>query len=124
MNTSSPGSEDNQLMTSSYHEIVDTHRFEEGGGGVSDEKSLSSVVSDLELNIPKAKQRANKFFSKARNWVGELSTDGVVTQEEGQVTYVVEDLTDKIRLVSSPTTSPSRDIGEEEAEKDEKKSQR
>lgn len=78
-------------MTSSYHEINE-----------SDEKG----DNELELSLPNAK----KLFNRAKNWVGDLSLEGVVAQEGQQVTYVAQDFADKIKI-SSPEKD-SEDEGE------------
>lgn len=80
-------------MTSSYHEINDD---DEAGDG------------ELELSLPGAK----KLFNRAKNWVGDLSLEGVVTQEGQQVTYVTQDLAEKIKL-SSPNIKYEGDTAEE-----------
>jgi len=71
-------------MTSSYHEIRDA---EYGTDALS---ASGEVDTDV---IPSAK----KFLSKARNWVGDLSLDGIVSQEGQQVTYVAQDITEQIK---------------------------
>ncbi|ODN03534.1 hypothetical protein Ocin01_03142 [Orchesella cincta] len=83
--------DDNQCMTSSYHEINDV---------VEGEKSAGDT-SDLELSLPGAK----KLFNRAKNWVGDLSLEGVVAQEGQQVTYVAQDFAEKIKL-----SSPVKDV--------------
>jgi uncharacterized protein Yka (UPF0111/DUF47 family) len=88
----SPTLEDNQMMTSSYHEISEVEKEADAKSFTS----LSTELSDLELSIPSAR----KLFDKARHWVGDLSLEGVVSQEGQQVTYVTQDLTEKIKLAS------------------------
>lgn len=80
-------------MTSSYHEI------NEG----DTEKTV--LEAELELRLPGAK----KLFNKAKNWVGDLSLEGVVAQEGQQVTYVAQDLATKIKL-----SSPVKDLDDDE----------
>lgn len=79
-------------MTSSYHEIND-----------GDDKP--GTESELELSLPGAK----KLFNRAKNWVGDLSLDGVVAQEGQQVTYVAQDFAQKVKL-----SSPVKDSMDEE----------
>ncbi len=70
-------------MTSSYHEISNSSsnpvNVEESGG------------DDLEMS-------AKRLLNRARNWVGDLSMDGgLVGQEGAQVTYVAQDLNERIK---------------------------
>ena len=91
-----------QMMTSSYHEISEAEKE-------VDNKSFSSLstdLSELDLSIPSAR----KLFDKARHWVGDLSLEGVVSQEGQQVTYVTQDLTEKIKL-ASPTRESGKRFG-------------
>lgn len=76
-------------MTSSYHEINVSERGEE--------------ETDHEMTLP-----VKRLLNKARNWVGDLSMDGVVTQEGQQVTYVAQDLTERMKISTSPN---QRNIG-------------
>lgn len=78
-------------MTSSYHEI--------------NEEDSQGPETELELSLPGAK----KLFNKAKNWVGDLSLDGVVAQEGQQVTYVAQDLAEKIKL-----SSPNKSVDDED----------
>jgi hypothetical protein len=70
-------------MTSSYHEISESETFDK---------------EDVDTSLQAGAQR---LLHKARNWVGDLSLEGVVAQEGQQVTYVAQDLTQKI-ITSSP----------------------
>jgi hypothetical protein len=79
-------------MTSSYHEINDA------------ESTLSKSLGDSPASLEHLDQTARKFFDKARNWVGDLSLEGIVSQEGQQVTYVTQDLTEKIKLASPTKT--------------------
>jgi len=76
-------------MTSSYHEI-------------NDPEEISKSFGEGTPSLEHFDQRARKLFDKARNWVGDLSLEGIVTQEGQQVTYVAQDISTKIRL-ASPT---------------------
>ncbi|CAL8099023.1 unnamed protein product [Orchesella dallaii] len=87
--------DDNQCMTSSYHEIND----------VEGEKSAGDT-SELELSLPGAK----KLFNRAKNWVGDLSLEGVVAQEGQQVTYVAQDFAEKIKISSPVKDADSIDF--------------
>ncbi|OXA63337.1 BLOC-1-related complex subunit 6 [Folsomia candida] len=75
--------DDTTAMTSSYHEINVSERGEE--------------ETDHEMTLP-----VKRLLNKARNWVGDLSMDGVVTQEGQQVTYVAQDLTERMKISTSP----------------------
>jgi len=88
-------------MTRSYHEICDddTNQAQEGSKPFT---NLSTELSELEISIPSAK----KLFDKARNWVGDLSLEGVVVQEGQQLTYVTQDLSEKIKLATPTNEAP------------------
>jgi len=100
----SPSSDEPQppLMTSSYHEIAETEK----------EKSVGNdSMSDLDLSLPGAR----KLFEKARHWVGDLSLEGIVSQEGQQVTYVAEDIAEKIRLASPVKSTQGHNLPSSEA---------
>jgi hypothetical protein len=85
----------NDRMTSSYHEI--------SGGGAAAEASASDATESKTLP-----EGAKKLFDRAKNWVGDLSLEGVVSHEGQQVTYVAEDLTKKIKVSKQNTTTSDR----------------
>jgi len=89
-----PTAEDN-AMTSSYHEINDS------------DSVVVGKPSDSPASLEQLDQTARKLFDKARHWVGDLSLEGIVTQEGQQVTYVAQDLTEKIKLASPTKTQES-----------------
>lgn len=80
-------------MTSSYHEI--SYR-----NTPNDDEGNEAERGDLE-------KRAQRLLNRARNWVGDLSLEGVVSQEGQQVNYVVADLQGRIKISSPKKQSDS-----------------
>ena len=92
-----------QLMTSSYHEINEPETdFSNMTKSTAGDTSSPASLENLD-------QTARKLFNKARNWVGDLSLEGIVSQEGQQVTYVTQDLTEKIKLASPTKTKDTAD---------------
>jgi len=86
--------DDNQAMTSSYHEIM-VNKPSSG----STSNATTSAASELLPTTEQLEEGAKKLFDKARHyWVGDLSREGIVEQEGQQVTYVAQDFTQKIKL--------------------------